>query len=420
MEEFTHIIEFFSKLIFGIHLTLSFSGISFKTNKKAYCPILYSLIFALGVSFFLLGEDRTVSIYPFLIHLPLIFYLHYSVKRPLLHSMICLFFAFQFLSPRLWLGRSVAYFFDYHPIVLNIATVSLAIPLTWLIDRYFAPEIAAFQKEDQKIVLLLGLAPFSYYVMTYIMVIYSDILVNGGTALIDFVDASFSVVFLLYTVFSLKILQEKKEIEVERAVLLVLQQASCSELNQLHKQQELLQTFRHDLRHHTNYLDSLLEKNQTETARKYLLQVQEEQEKQVIYASDESVQLLVSKFIKASDQEGISMEVQLKTSDFSGFDQLNLCGLLSNGLENAIKFSKDHENPSISLEIQRNQQKLTIFIKNNFHKLPEFQNFRPITQEQGHGYGTKSMARIVEKYKGFSQFYVEQDFFIFRATLMAD
>lgn len=420
MEELSHLLEFFSKLIFGVHLTLSFSGISYQSNKKSYGSILYPLILILSCSLYLLGEEKTISIYPLLIHLPLILFLTLKEKHPFLHAVVSLFFAFQFLSPRLWLGLCVAFFYPNNPIFLDVATVLLSIPFAWCIDRYFAPEIAAFKEEDKKIVLLIGLAPLSYYFMTYAMVIYSDILLEGGATLVDFIDGTFTLIFILYTVFSLKILQDKKEIEVERAVFVILQQANRAELIQLHRQEEEMKTYRHDLRHHIHYLEQLLEENKVEEGQEYLRTLLLEQKQQVLFADHESVKLLLSQFEKRGAKDGISMNVELNTSDFSGFDQLNLCSLLSNGLENALKFSKEHESPEVFLEIYRENRNLSIYIKNNYNKLPEFNNLRPITKEQGHGYGTKSMALIVEKYNGFSQFYVEQGYFIFRATLMAE
>ncbi|HOM43726.1 MAG TPA: GHKL domain-containing protein, partial [Bacillota bacterium] len=41
----------------------------------------------------------------------------------------------------------------------------------------------------------------------------------------------------------------------------------------------------------------------------------------------------------------------------------------------------------------------------------------PVSKEQGHGYGTKSMAQIVENHKGIYQFSVKDGWFIFQATI---
>lgn len=419
MVEFAHYLEFLSKLLFGANLSLAFSGISRNTHPKEYRLFLLCLTLVLNGSLVLLGELRTIYLYPLLIHLPIIVFLHKKMNISLLHALVSLFLAFQFLSPRQWLGFFVASFFQNDLTVLNLSTVLLSIPLTILVERFFAPEIVALKNEDNKMLLMIGLAPICYYIMTYAMVIYTDIMVDGGAGLMKIIDGSFVLAFIVYTVFSLKLFQERKAMEVERAILLVMRQAGQAELKQLHKQEALTQLFRHDLRHHTHYLISLMEQNLTEDAITYLKNILTEQDKQVVYASDESVHLLVSQYEATGREDRIPVDIHLETKDFSGFDQLNLCGLISNGMENALKFSKDHSRPYVSLEIRRKDHQLTIVIKNTYHKLPEFHNFRPITQEQGHGFGTKSMANIVEQYNGLSQFSLEGEYFIFRATLMA-
>lgn len=419
MVEFSHYLDFFTKLLFGANLSFAFSGITRKTHIKEYSFFLFFLVIVLHCSLFLLGEERTISFYPLLIHLPIILFLHKKMKVSLLHSLLSLFLAFQFLSPRTWFGMIGTALLQGDVIVENFATVLLSIPLSFLIERYFAPEIVALKNEDSKIVMMIGLAPVFYYLMTYGFVIYFDFLEQGGITLLHLLDGSFVLVFIIYTVFSLKIYQDRKAIEVERGILLVMQQAGQSELQQLHKQQEIMQIFRHDLRHHTHYLISLLESNQMKEAIEYTKKIMEEQDNQVLYASDESVGLLLSQYEKRGKIQKTTVEIHLDTYDFSGFDQLHLCGLISNGMENALKFSKDHQRPYVFLEIVRTNHQLTVLIKNTYTKLPEFHNSRPVTKEQGHGFGTKSMACIVEEYEGFCQFYLEDEYFMFRATLMA-
>jgi len=60
--------------------------------------------------------------------------------------------------------------------------------------------------------------------------------------------------------------------------------------------------------------------------------------------------------------------------------------------------------------------KLCIDIRNSYQKEPVFHHGLPVSKEQGHGFGTKSMAHIVEKYGGVFQFSVKDGWFIFQAT----
>lgn len=419
MIEMLNFIEFTTKLIFGVTISLAFAGVTLKDDKKDYLSILYALIIVQTFLYIVIGEAYLITIYPLVIHIPIILFLNVRMKTPLLLSVISLFFSFQFLSPRQWLGSLVALFFNNNQIVLIVATIILSIPLANIIIRFLAPEVAAFKGEDKKVVLMVGIAPMFYYILTYLTVIYSDILELNGMKLVNLFDGSFTLVFMMYTICFLRIMQDKKEADTEREVLLVMKEATRLELEELHKTQEFIKSYHHDLRHHINYVDSLISENENMKAREYLKNVLDEQTSKAIYASNESVIMILEKFEKKAEKYGVNFEMQVLTNDFSGFDELSLCSLISNGLENAIKFSKEHKTPRVYIAMQRTEKSLTILIKNNYEKLPEFHNLRPFTKEHGHGYGTKSMTKVVGKYKGFSQFYVEYNYFIFRATLMA-
>ncbi|HHZ02225.1 MAG TPA: sensor histidine kinase [Tissierellia bacterium] len=60
--------------------------------------------------------------------------------------------------------------------------------------------------------------------------------------------------------------------------------------------------------------------------------------------------------------------------------------------------------------------KLCLDIRNRYHTEPIFHQGLPISEEHGHGFGTKSMAHIVEKHGGVYQFSVKDGWFVFQAT----
>lgn len=419
MIEILNYIEFTSKLIFGVTISLAFAGVTLKDNKKEYLSLFYALIFVQTFIYIVFGEAFMITVYPIVIHIPIIIFLNKKMKIPLLLSAVCLFFAFQFLSPRQWIGNLFTLFFNNNPIVLSVSTIVLSIPFATIIIRFLAPEVAVFKREDNKVILMIGIVPMFYYLLTYTTVIYSDALEFNHINIVDFLDGSFALIFVLYTICFLKIMQDKKETETEREVLLVMKESSRLELEELHKTQNFIKSYHHDLRHHIKHLDNLILENKNNKAREYLKVILDEQTCDVMYASSESVNMILEKFKKQAENYGVQFEMQVLTNDFSGFDELSLCSLISNGLENAIKFSKEHATPQVYIAMQREERALTILIKNNYEKLPEFRNLRPFTKEYGHGYGTKRMMEVVKKYKGFSQFYVEYNYFIFRATFMS-
>lgn len=60
--------------------------------------------------------------------------------------------------------------------------------------------------------------------------------------------------------------------------------------------------------------------------------------------------------------------------------------------------------------------KLCIDLHNSYKEGPIFQQGFPVSKKQGHGFGTKSMAHILEKHGGVYRFSVQDGWFIFQAT----
>jgi sensor histidine kinase regulating citrate/malate metabolism len=102
------------------------------------------------------------------------------------------------------------------------------------------------------------------------------------------------------------------------------------------------------------------------------------------------------------------------------FSDTELCSLLSNALENAINACEkipDSNKRHIKLHMFSKNNKLCIDIRNSYNTEPVFDQGIPVSKEPGHGFGTKSMARIVEKHKGIYRFSVKDGLFIFQVTI---
>lgn len=70
----------------------------------------------------------------------------------------------------------------------------------------------------------------------------------------------------------------------------------------------------------------------------------------------------------------------------------------------------------IKLRVYSKNNKLCIDIRNRYQTEPIFHQGLPVSKEQGHGFGTKSMSYVVEKHGGVYQFLLKDGWFIFQAT----
>ena len=137
------------------------------------------------------------------------------------------------------------------------------------------------------------------------------------------------------------------------------------------------------------------------------------------FCENETVNLILSAFATKAKQGSIMLTVDAKLPDLLPFSDTELCSLLSNALENAIQATKninDGNKRYITLRVYSKNNKLCIDIRNRYQGEPTFHQGLPVSKEQGHGFGTKSMAHIVEKHGGVFRFSVKDGWFIFQAT----
>ena len=97
-------------------------------------------------------------------------------------------------------------------------------------------------------------------------------------------------------------------------------------------------TYRHDLRHHMQFLAGCIENGRTEQALGYIRSVCSEIEagKVTAYCENEAANLIFSAFADRAAKAGVQFTVQAGISQALPVSESDLCVLLSNALENAL------------------------------------------------------------------------------------
>ena len=115
--------------------------------------------------------------------------------------------------------------------------------------------------------------------------------------------------------------------------------------------------------------------------------------------------ILTSKSLQCQD-EGISLTCVADGQMLDFMDPMDLSALFGNALDNAIESVKklgDPEKRLIHISMARQKKFLRVRVENCFEGALEYENGVLATTKQDkryHGFGMKSMQRIVEKYKG--------------------
>ncbi|HEX3078067.1 MAG TPA: GHKL domain-containing protein [Lachnospiraceae bacterium] len=415
------IANFASVLFFGIVLSLSFADIGFKNYSKQHLLIFLCFGIIQLFSYLALGGKYVFEIYPLLTHLPLFLLLKYYFKKSSYIAGISILSAYLFCTPRKWIGTFIASFFGYNKDLSYVVQILITIPLLIAIIKYFCPYVVLLKYEGSRILRLFISVPLIYYLIEFILTVYTNLLYQNNPAVVEFMDSSVVVIYFIFSIVFLKTLYKKKEIEVEQEVFKILANQSQFEIEALRKSQRQASIYRHDLRHHMNFLNSCIVNNKLEEALAYIAETCDEidSSRTIQYSENESVNLILSSYAARAAEKRISFEITVTTDEFSKLSVSDLCSLLSNALENAIHATEkitERDQRFIKLRLYSKNNKLCIDIRNSFETEPLFVQDLPVSLEQHHGFGTKSMAHIVEKHGGVYQFSTANGIFIFQAT----
>ncbi len=409
-------------LLFGISLSISFADISFEKNFNQYLLISAAFGILQIIVYFCFGITFLFKSYPILVHLPLFLLLKFYYNKNVYVAGISVLSAYLFCTPRKWVGTFMSSFWDYNIHISYIIQILITIPLMLIIMKYISPYVARLKFEDDKILKLFIAVPLIYYVIEYCITVYTNLLYEGGAVIVEFMDAAVVIIYFIFSIIYLKTLYEKKEIEIEQALLVMMANQSKVEMEALRQSQKQAAIYRHDLRHHLNYLSTCISENNSKDALAYIAESFREIDctNVIKYSDNESINLIISAYVAKSQEKNIYNEIKITATDFDRFAMLDLCSLLSNAFENAIHACEkisNKDNRYIKLRMYTKNNKLCVEIRNSYWVEPIFEQGLPISKEQGHGIGTKSITHVVEKYAGLYQFSVINGEFIFQSTM---
>jgi len=415
------LLRFGFSLVFGITVSVLFAGIELtKKNRLVTGLLCVIFLFVQTASWWLLGLDLTSKLYPLIIHLPLIVIFSFYYKRPWLISTVSVLSGYLCCQAPRWFGFLAGAVLDSRLAdhIFYIASVFLAY---YFLKRYVAGSVRQLMEKSTKSCLFLGGVPLFYYLFDYTTIIYTDVLYSGAEWAVRFMPSTISVFYFVFVILYYAETQKQANRQREKDMLDAQFRLAQTEFASLRQLQQNAAAYRHDMRHHFALLQGLASKEHIEGIKEYLRTAQSDMDAitPLRFCENETVNLILSAFATKAKQGSILLTVDAKLPDSLPFSDTELCSLLSNALENAIHACEqipDSNKRIIQLRVYSKNTKLCIDIRNSYQAEPIFQQGLPVSKEQGHGFGTKSMVHIVEKHGGVFQFSVKDGWFIFQAT----
>lgn len=362
----------------------------------------------------------TIRIYPLLSHLPVTFFIIVYLKRPWLIALTSMFVSFLCCQPPRWIGTVKGSAFA--SVTMNHAGyIVAAFLMYYFLQKHAVQSVRHLMERSVKSCLLVGAMPAFFYVFDYTATVYTDFLYSGARAAVQFMPFVASAFYLVFVILYYSETQKHARLQRERDMLDVQFRQAQTEFASLRQVQQNAAAYRHDMRHHFALLQGLASQENLEGIKEYLRTAQSDMDAitPIRLCENETVNLILSGFSAKAQQWGIVLTIDAKLPDALPLSDTELCSLLSNALENAIQACKEIPDSSkryIKLRAFSKNNKLCIDIRNSYQSEPTFQQGLPVSAEPGHGFGTKSMAHIVEKHGGVCQFSVKDGCFIFQAT----
>lgn len=409
--------------LFGIVLSASFCDICWtKRNRIVLAAGTAAILLLQGAITFGASWDAMQELYPFTTHLPLAAVLG-VLSGDWLWPTISVLAAYLCCQLRRWVALLVIAMVPGIDWLQPAVEIVVTLPLLAVLLRYVAPAARSFARYPRSMQLLFGVVPLAGYLFDYVTRIYTDLLAQGNQAAVEFMLFVCSVA---YIVFVLRVSAEERtrgQLEQTRNNLKLQVGQAVREIEALRTSQQQTRAYRHDLRHHLQYISACIENGRGEQAQEYIQSICTEIETSKVtnYCENETANLIFSSYASRAENCGVPFRVEANIPQLISVAETDLCVLLSNALENALRACRrlKAEDRAAFIEVEAREKNGWLFLQfvNPCPKGVQFEDGLPVNRAEGHGVGVRSICAIVEKYKGLSDFSVQEGRFILRVSL---
>lgn len=222
------------------------------------------------------------------------------------------------------------------------------------------------------------------------------------------------IVFLII-VFYLK----NKTLEKEKEFLTMRDEMVRKKFIEMERIMEENRQLSHDLKNHMIVLKNYVKERDYAGIHNYIEEIEKEyfETSVQVWTGNKVADILIEQKKALAEQEGISFTVQAVPIAKWPFNDSETCSLLGNLLDNSIDACKrinNREDRWISVKIENQKQLLFIKVRNSIDEAPIMKNGRPISAKQDkkkHGYGLKSVERIIYRYEGVIRYQIKEKVF---------
>lgn len=181
----------------------------------------------------------------------------------------------------------------------------------------------------------------------------------------------------------------------------------------------------HDIKKHLNVIDLMAEEGGGQKIREYISELENMPEfrHKARLCDNPILNMILLENAELCAANDISFSCDVRAGSVSFMDDTSITALFGNLLSNAVEAARKSEEKRVDLSVIKNvdEEHIVIYIENSCDSAPEADyngNLKTTKKEQEiHGYGMKSINRVIQKYGGLSMPHYEVADKTFRFTI---
>lgn len=260
-------------LLFGIFISAFFLGVKpiMKNFGKLLLFALVDVFFYWNINLFT-GTAFANQLYPVLVHFPLILFLFLCYRYSLLSCCISVFSAYLCCQFSNWIGL-FALTLTKNPVWYYSTRIAMTFITFFFLFKFVRRTTQTIFSKENKELVIIGFLPFIYYIFDYASTKFSNLLYSGNKVVVEFMGFAFSIGYLIFLLVYFKESEKKSEIR-QYSDRMEMQLISLQkEIEQVRNSEQTLAILRHDMRHHLNFILSMLNQNHPEKAISYIQEI---------------------------------------------------------------------------------------------------------------------------------------------------
>jgi sensor histidine kinase YesM len=191
-------------------------------------------------------------------------------------------------------------------------------------------------------------------------------------------------------------------------------------LSLLEKKSEQMQILTHDYK---NHIQTIAAMSTSPDVKSYLNGIlgEIEENNSIAKTKNKILDIILNKYVEICNDKGISFSTETISENLSFMDGNDLSAMFNNMLDNAVESAEISQGKTISLQISSSMNSYCkIVLINSCDHEPNEKDGKLLSTKKRpnfHGYGTKSIMKIVNKYSGDLQWYYNKKAFEFKLII---